>query len=377
MTIKVLHMLDSLNRGGAEMLALDVCRNARAAGLDLTFVATGGGDLATEFANSGVEYIRLQRRWPIDLLLVRQLRRIINERGIRLVHAQQAVEALHLYLATLGTSVKRVMSLQNYILDNKNRIATRFILPRMDAVCPVSESMQAWFRDSEGFGITDKFHVLYNGVDEKRLAPIRSLDTKTLREELGLDANHTLLGMVGNFYRDERKDQWTVCRALPEVFERFPSSHFVFVGAVHIGANVYHSRCVNFCRDNGLSDRVHYVGTRGDIPDLLRELDLFVFSSVQEGLPVAAIEALFLGVPMIVSDIPPLLEVAGAKLATGPCTAIFRTGDPDDLTEMLTDLLNDPARMRELGEKARHQMRKRFSIEVHLNKLRELYEQLT
>ena len=377
MTIKVLHMLDSLNRGGAEMLELDVCRNARSAGLDLTFVATGGGDLEADFADSGVEYIRLQRKWPVDLPLVRQLRRIINERGIQIAHAQQAVEALHLYLATLGTGVKCVMSLQNYILDNKNRIATRFILPRMDAVCPVSESMLEWFRDAEGFAITAKFHVLHNGVDEKRLAPTRAIGMRTLREELGFEANHQLLGMVGNFYRDERKDQWTVCRALPKIFQRFPAAHFVFVGAVHIGADEYHSRCVNFCRDSGLSDRVHFVGTRGDIPDLLRELDLFVFSSVQEGLPVAAIEALFLGVPMIVSDIPPLLEVAGEKLAEGPCTAIFRTGNADDLAEKLTDLLSDPARMIELGEKARRQMRKRFSIEVHLHKLRELYEHLT
>ena len=43
--MKVMHILDSLNRGGAEVLALDVCRNARAHDLDLTFVATGGGDL--------------------------------------------------------------------------------------------------------------------------------------------------------------------------------------------------------------------------------------------------------------------------------------------------------------------------------------------
>ena len=70
--MNVLHFLDSLNRGGAETLVLDVCRNAERCGLNLTFVASGGGDLEKDFENSGVEYIRLQRRLPVDLNLVRQ-----------------------------------------------------------------------------------------------------------------------------------------------------------------------------------------------------------------------------------------------------------------------------------------------------------------
>jgi glycosyltransferase involved in cell wall biosynthesis len=354
-----------------------VCRNARAAGLDLTFVATGGGDLEADFAASGVDYVRLQRKLPIDPRLVWQLRRVIKERGVRIVHAQQAVEAIHLWLATRGTGVKCVLSLQNYILDEKNRHATKFIVPKMDAVCPVSAAMQEWFRTGEGFRITDKYHVLHNGVDLNRLGTTRAAGASTLREELGLDENHQLLGMVGNFYPDARKDQWTVCRALPPVMAQFPLAHHIFVGGLYPGAEDYHSRCVNFCRENGLTNRVHFVGQRSDIPDLLRELDLFVFSSLHEGLPVAAVEALLLGVPMIVSDIPPLLEVVGTGSPAGPCAEIFRTGDAADLAATLLSLLDNRAHLRELGEKGRTQTPQRFSIEAHLQTLRALYEQLT
>ncbi len=75
--MNVLHLLDSLNRGGAETLVLDICRNADSGGLNLTFAASGGGELEAEFENSGVEYFRLQRRLPIDPNLIRQLRKII------------------------------------------------------------------------------------------------------------------------------------------------------------------------------------------------------------------------------------------------------------------------------------------------------------
>ena len=98
--MKVMHILDSLNRGGAEMLALDLCRNARGHNLDLTFAATGGGDLEDDFREAGVDFVRLNRRLPIDLKLCAGLRRVIKERGIEVVHVQQEVEAVHAYLAT-------------------------------------------------------------------------------------------------------------------------------------------------------------------------------------------------------------------------------------------------------------------------------------
>lgn len=376
MTLKVLHILDTTNRGGAEMLTLDVCRNARNAGIDLTFAATGGGDLESDFEHSGVQYFRLQRKLPIDPVLVKNLRRIIKETGVRVVHAQQAVEAIHLYLATLGTNVKCVMSLQAYILDAKNRIATKLIVPRMDAVCPVSSSMQEWYRTGEGFTITNKYHVLANGVDAARLRATRPSGTPSLREELGIADDGPLLGMVGNFYPDERKDQWTICRALPAILSQHPNAHFVFVGAVHDGAEAYHKRCVEHCRDKRIADRVHFAGKRGDIPDLLREIDLFVFSTVQEGLPVAAVEALMLGVPMIVSDIPPMLEVGGADTPEGLCVEVFETGNAADLADRVIAMLNGPDKLKALGEKARVQTAKYYGIETHLETLKSLYERL-
>jgi hypothetical protein len=62
--IRIMQILDSLNRGGAEMLVLDVCRKGREHGLDITMVATGKGDLEQEFASSGVPFILMKRKSP-------------------------------------------------------------------------------------------------------------------------------------------------------------------------------------------------------------------------------------------------------------------------------------------------------------------------
>src|SRR2546430_7638620 len=163
--MKVLHILDSLNRGGAEMLELDLCRNAKANGLDLVFVATGGGDLEDEFRQSGVEFVRLQRRMAVDLRLAAQLRAIIKTNDVNVVHSHQAVEALHAYLATRGTAAKQVLTFHLCTADAKNQRALRFLAPRMDANVAVSGDLLNCLGKQTKFDTTQNFQVVYNGVD--------------------------------------------------------------------------------------------------------------------------------------------------------------------------------------------------------------------
>ncbi len=363
-------MLDSLNRGGTEMLSLDVCRNARARGLDLTFVATGGGQLEAEFRDSGAEFVRLERRLPVDLDLAARLGRVIEERGVEVVHCHQAVEALHALLATRGSDVRRVLSFHLLEADAKNRLALRFLVPRMDACVAVSRDLLARLSAEAGYETGARFHVVHNGVDAKRLMPARA---RGLRAELGLTDRELLLGMVGNFYPDGRKDPLTACRALPQLFERVPAARFVFVGARVEGAPQLFDECVRFCRDARIDDRVHFLGARADVPELLAALDVFVLSSRREGFGIAAVEAMLAGVPAVLSDIGPLREVSGG----GDYAALFRAGSPEDLAQRLTELARESGQRARLAARAREWATRQFGIEAHIAALLRLYESLT
>jgi len=366
--MKVLHTLDSLGRGGAEMQALDVCRNAKNHGLDLTFVATGGGALEEDFRRSGVEFIRLNRRLPVDFNVVRQLRKIIKQREIKIVQGYQPVEGLHLYLASIGLPVKRVLSFQGFISDEKNRRAARFLIPQMHANIVVSRGLQNWLEAVDKLNVRKNFHVVYNGADRERILSNR----KILREELNLLGGDLLFGMIANFYRDPRKDQMTICRALPRVFAEIKRAHCVFVGKIEPGAEEKFEACVCFCQKNGIADRVHFLGGRSDVPDVLTSLDLFVFSSLQEGLPVAITEAMLAKVPMIVSDIEPLLEVS----YNGKYAEVFQTQNASELSEKILKLLTDKNLREDLANRAFDFARENFSIEAHLKNLKNLYESL-
>jgi glycosyltransferase involved in cell wall biosynthesis len=366
--MKVLHLLDTLNRGGAEMQALDVCRRARDFGIDLTIATMRGGAMEADFRASGADFIKLNRRFPFDLFLASKLREIIKERKIEIVHGYQAVEGLHLYLATRGLkNVKKVLSFQGFITDKKNRLTLKFLIPRMNANIVVSRGLKRWHSEVDKLN-TENFQVIYNGADAKRLQPTG----KRLREELSLPEDSLLIGMVGNFYREARKDQMTLCESLPKVFAEINNAHCIFAGRTEPGAEAKREACVKFCEQNKIAGKVHFLGARTDIPDVLDALDVFVFSSLHEGLPVAVSEAMLAGVPMIVSDIEPLLEASDS----GKYAEIFPVKNHEILSQKILKLLKDSSFREDLARRARKFAKENFSIEAHLRNLKKLYESI-
>lgn len=366
--MKIIHLLDSFERGGIEILALDVCRNARANDFDLTVVATGGGELEADFEASGVEFIKLKRRFPVDPQIVFALRKIIRERGARVVHTYQAVEGMHAYLACKGTNAKTVLSHHGFVADRKNLLALRFLLPRVAVNVVVTRGLKNWLEREMKLDFPAGTEIIYNGVDEKRL----KWSGESLKQELNLPTDAAIFGMIANFYRDPRKDQMTVCRALPPVFAEHKNAVCVFVGEVESGAEEKHDECVRFCRENDIAERVFFLGKRTDVPKILDALDVHVFSSIQEGLGIAALEAMLARVPCVLSDIEPFLEIS----ENGAFAEIFPVGKHEILSRKILRLFGDRAARADLAARAYRYAHDNFSIEAHLRQLGKLYESL-
>jgi glycosyltransferase involved in cell wall biosynthesis len=176
--------------------------------------------------------------------------------------------------------------------------------------------------------------------------------------------------MIGNFYADGRKDQRTICLALPKFFQRVPNAHFVFVGGAFKDSTELQEQCLEIARQNNISDRVHFLGKRSDVANILHSLDGYVHSSVNESQGIAVVEAMLVGLPVIVSDIGALLEVTG----NGDCALVFRTGDAEQLADQLLRLAQDGDFGARLGGKAKAYATRCFGIDAHIQNLLALYE---
>lgn len=366
--MKILHFLDTVNRGGAETLVLDVCRNAEKAGLNVIFANAGGGALENDFVNSGVKIFRLQRRLPLDLMLVSDLRKIIFAEKVDIIHTHQAVEALHARAATLRTKTKVVLTHHGIVPDRKNLLATKFLLSRVAHNIVVGREAKNIYEREFKFHFPPATSVIYNGVDERRLKP----SGKDFRNELKISGDALLLGMVGNFYAEPRKDQMTLCRALPEIFREMPHAHCVFAGKVFAGAEEKFDECVRFCQKHGIEERVHFLGGRDDIPDVLAATNVFVCSSLAEGLPIAVNEAMLAGIPTVVSDILPLMEASN----NGEFAVVFKTQNAEDLSVKVLNLLKNVNAREDLASRALKFAHENFSITAHLENLKKLYNEI-
>lgn len=349
------------------MLELDVCRNAAKNGLDLSFAATGGGSLEEDFKSAGVPFFRLQRRLPFDLTVVANLRKIIKENNFDIIHSQQAVAAFHAYFAASGLRVKHVLSFPGFYSDAKNRLTTKFLVPRMAANISCSKGLLEWLEQSEKLDIS-RFQVIYNGVDARRL----EYTGAGLKEELKLPESAFLFGQVTHFYAAPRKDQITLCKAFAKIAERLPNAHLILVGKVEPGAEAKYDECVKIVEQNNLQTRVHFLGQRDDLAKVVNSLDVYVFSSLHEGLPIALMEAMLAKKACILSDIPPHLEVS----QNGEYAEVFETQNADDLAEKLVKIAEDNEFRNDLANRAYGFAQKTFSIEAHLESLKRLYESI-
>lgn len=366
--MKVLHLIDSPDRGGAEILALDLFKNAKKNGLDISVVVTKKGALFDEFKSSGVDFYFIERKMPIDFNFIFQLRRLIKEKQIDIIHVHQAVDGIHAYFACINKNVKKVMTFHGNVPSIKDDFVLKFLIPRMNSNIAVSNSFLDRLKYDIKFDTSRNFHVIYNGIDTKKFYKTN----KNFRNELKLSDTDLLLGMVGNFYNDGR-DQMTICKALPFIFNNYPNVHFAFIGGRSDIYPHYFDNCLNFCKNNDLLDRIHFVGLRSDTNDILNSLDIFIFSSNHDTFGIAVVEAMLSNLPVIINDLPPLVEVTdGGKFAK-----VFKSKNVEDLKENIIELIENPIKRLELAVKGKEWAMSQFSIERYISNLKNLYISLT
>ncbi|MEH1822702.1 MAG: glycosyltransferase family 4 protein [Nostoc sp.] len=178
-----------------------------------------------------------------------------------------------------------------------------------------------------------RIQVIVNGVDLEEFTPGESN-----RQKLGLPENVTLALFAGDI-RTPRKNLDTVLNALVQV----PDLHLAVVG--HIEGSPFPQLAASL----GLSDRVHFVGFRRDIPEIMRSVDLFIFPSRYEACSLVLLEALSSGLPVITAT-----ATGGAELVTPECGIVLTdSNDIDALAVAMMSLVSDSALMQQMSQAAR------------------------
>jgi len=370
--MKIAYLLGSLNRGGTETLMLDVFRNAQKHGLNAIGLYRKGGQLESDFIQSGVPMYKLQVRRNLVGYII-QLRRLLIRNKITVVHAQQPIDALFAWLACQNTGIKLILTFHGYDFDTRKSglLILKFIIKRTDVNLFVSKAQQEYY-EQKYLLTPEKQQVVYNGVSFEKLNATTHKMTSShhisnLRDELHITPDTLLLGTVGNF--NSVRDQLTLCRFLKLLDKHEIDFHFVFVGKrIETTPDLY-NECFNFCQKNGLLTKVSFLGSRNDIPAILHQLDAFLYATNHDTFGIAMVEAMAVGVPVFVNDWQVMTEITDC----GTYATLYKTRDEVDLLQQFMLFLQNKETYKDKAQEAAGFVREQYSIERHIENLKRVY----
>ncbi len=216
-----------------------------------------------------------------------------------------------------------------------------------------------------GVGIDPSLvHYLPNGVDTERFRPERVRDG-ALRTKFAVAAQTPLVGFVGRLSAEKGPDLFL--RMAVAVRAQVPTAEFVLVGD---GAMLKQLRI--FARQFGIADAVHFAGSQDDMPAVFNELDVVVSSSLTEAMPLAVMEAMASGVPVVackVGGIPDLV-------AHGVTGWLADAGDVEMLATRVVELLADDAARAAMAAAARQRAVARMGLDQSVDATMRLLLQL-
>lgn len=360
--LRILHLIDSLPREGAETVMFDLVRRSDPSLFRFSVCAlTRGGELAGELKKLGVEVRILGRRHRWDAARFRDLLGLIRAGRIDLIHTH--LFSSHVWGRAAGRICRRpVISTEHGLSDLKNfwrRQAERFLAAGTEKIvavsAPVAESLISRCKIPPG-----RVTVIENGVNLEGLPA--SVSRPEICRRLGIPARAKLVGMTARLA--PLKGHEYFIEAARRILARRSDVYFLLLGEGPSRGEVE-----SLIRRHGLGRRVFAVGFRRDVLEVVAVLDVFVLSSLREGLSLALLEAMALGRPV-------------AATAVGGAVGLIRDGvdgilvppaDAASLAGAVKRLLDDPVRAGLMGEEAGKRIRERFDFTATLAAYRELY----
>lgn len=239
-----------------------------------------------------------------------------------------------------------------------NRLATK---RAFDCVITVSEEIRSAVQRE--LGASPRIVTIRNAVQLETLRATRS--SEEFRRSLAIPADALVLGMIGRLV--PIKAVGTMLAAMPELLRRFPTAVLLLAG---VGPEAGSLRAES--SRLGIAAKVHFLGSRDDIPDLLQALDLLVISSLHEGIPTVLLEAMAMGRPVVSTAVGGIPEV----VSDGVQGLLVPPGDSEALITACGRLLESPAERERLGRAGRARVEADFSAEVLGRRVGDLYAEL-
>lgn len=361
--MKIYHVINQLAKGGAEKLLVEVLPIYVQMGYEVTLV-----ELTTRVSNSdepqyrqslkekGVNLISLSNGRLWNPLLIFKLASFFRSIEAGVVHVHLFPALYFASLASLLIKNKPTLIFTEHSTQNKRsnkfyfRPIEKLIYRRFDAVIAISavvfKRLETIINDKQ------KIRLIRNGIEIGQFKDAKPISINELFENNGI-AHMKVISMVARFMPP--KDQLSIIKAMLML----PENYFV----IFIGEGEKRPEAEESVKNNNLEHRVHFLGFRTDIPNIMKSVHLNILSSNYEGMSGVTLESLASGKPFIGSD------VSGINDIVPDSSFLFEPGNPQKIAEKILEIVEDPVLTKVMVDKANHFVQQfdiRFMVEEHI-----------
>jgi glycosyltransferase involved in cell wall biosynthesis len=366
--IKVLHIIKSLGRGGAEMLLPETLKLHNHKHFEFHYI------YFLPWKNQLVENL-MQHGGNVYCVHARNNLQILNRvKDVVSYIEQKEIQIIHAHLPWAGVLARRVGKKTGlpvlYTEHNKQEryhFATRWInlftMNQLSGLIAVSEDVAQSVRTHKK-RLKIPIYTILNGVNGMYFKS--GMIESTIREQLNIPPLAPVVGTVAVFRFQKRLDVWLESAA--RIVEKNPEVRFIVVGDGPLRLKLLEK-----CKSLGLNDKVYFTGLQTEIRPYLAAMDVYMMSSVFEGLPIALLEAMAFSLPVATTNAGGIRQVIRNGIEGLMCDV----DQPEKLANMVLQLLDDENLRKEMGDRARLRILKSFSLDRMVEQLEVLYETLT
>ncbi len=361
--LRVLQVTHDLGIGGLPRVVVTLARTLDRGRFDVSVLCMNEtGPLADELARAGIPVLRVPSPRQPDRLAALRVARLLRREKVDVLHTHNTQPFLEAGLAGWLTRVPRhIHTDHGRAFPDRRRYmwAERFMSRFTDRIVGVSketsEQLVRWERIDPARVVT-----IENGIDGTPFA--EAPGRAATRASLGIADDAPLIGTVARLQPEKGVD--VLIDAVPEIARERPGAVCLVIG---YGDEEARLRARAEARE--AAGRVRFLGARRDVPALLKALDCYALPSRREGLPMAVLEAMAAGCPIVAT------RVGGvpSALVDGKSATLVPPEDPRALARAVVELLADPGRARRYAEEAGRTFAERFSAAAMTRRYEALY----
>lgn len=358
--IRVCHIASGDLWAGAEALIATLLEGlAKKQGIEVFAVVYNQGKLADILRSAGIETRVIdEKKNPLPKLFLKTVRFLEHTRA-DIVHTHRYKENIIGALAARICRIQRVVRTQHGLPEpftglKKTKMKLYLLLDLLVAriltnkVILVSKNMRSYFLPKFG---KSKLLTIHNGI--KFNIAYTNSDSRSIRAELGIPPGDSIIGTVGRLVPVKGYDR--LLRVAKYILEQDTSVTFLVVGNGPL-----RRKLEELAGELNIEAKVIFTGFRDDIPSLLGIMDIFVMSSIYEGIPMSLLESMTLSKPVVSTRVGGIPEV----IREGIDGLLVDPADEKALSDACLDLLRNPERARQMGANAKTRSFQEFSQEA-------------